>query len=290
MTFPTNPEAMLAAAAKHAKDRTAFMAHVPDAATDGIGLDGSEAPHKLGLTFGRWIDQPQLQEGPGAALDDAETGYRYDLTGLDADDDLGALKSLHGLALSTYREIVGALRQVRDDPDPSLNHDGRLKIAARVMQPKLDRIAEVAERELARTEQAVEVEMDAIAAECKAATPEQLPVHSDVRAHFKGLKDSERQRELSLAIASGDRTTLQALTAGPAYLGGLTPSQHGQAQEALAWLVAPDRVRRVNALRAGQGVAAGAVARLQKQSAKFLNFDRARELLAHEARRQAEMG
>lgn|SRR5690606_15211622 len=259
---------------------SAFMRAVPDGTQDGIDLtNGAELPNKLSLMFGRWLDQPQF-DGDGAPMD---------LTGLDDDEDLGALRQLHELSLNRYRDITRVLAQVRDDPDPSLNRDTRLKLAAKVILPKLDEIKATAERELARTEASIEYEMDTIAAEVRRAASDELAVHPDVRAHFKGLSEGERGRQLDAAIASGDRLTLQALTAGPAYLGGLTAAQHERARYALARLVSPDRVRRVEALRAGQKVASGAVHRLQKQAAKFIDFNRARELLAHDARRQAQL-
>ena len=67
-------------------------------------------------------------------------------------------------------------------------------------------------------------------------------VASEIRAHFKGLKGSERLRLAHKAIDAKDRVTLTALLHAPAYLSGLMAEEHATPRQTAAAALTPAAV------------------------------------------------
>ena len=102
---PNDPASHRAHAERQANNRHGFLK---------TKAKPTEVPTVLRLEFGEW-ETPQ---------------------GMEADDDLKILHGIHHMARKSYDEVLETIDQVAGDDDPSLNHDGRLKIAARIMKDK----------------------------------------------------------------------------------------------------------------------------------------------------------
>lgn len=212
---------------------------------------------------------------------------------LAADEDLAALRTLHERAVKEWRGMAETLAEVASDDDPSLNDDGRLKIAAKIIQPKIDAVAEAAKRELERADTSISAEEAAVAAALKPTDPAVAALHSDIRAHWKAACDESRAKgngtpmELTLAILQGtvDDDTLAAIATAPPYMTGMSADLHAKARALLAARVAPERVARINALRTGKQRALMALTALDNSANALLDFKRARDLLERETKR-----
>jgi hypothetical protein len=207
----------------------------------------------------------------------------------DGDADLAALKSVRDQAEKQHRGMFETIVAVANDDDPSLNADGRLKVAAKILEPKLRVLAEVAEREFARANAAIEQEQAKVARAVRVADPLDIAVHSDIRAHLQRLDPSARTAVVTMAVHDGDVRTLQAIATAPAYLSGLKEDGAGQlyqrAQEALATRMAPNETRRISRLRQGLAMSAQAVSVLDRTAKKLIDFNKARTLIEREAKR-----
>lgn len=251
--------------AKAHQERAAFLREEPDLRSAGFNLRTGMLSQTFPVTaFGRW-EQPE---------------------GLDDDTDLAVLRNLHERAVGEWREMAQTVVDVYADPDPSLNEAGRLKIAARVVKPKLDQLAEVAAEQLAKVDQAVQAEEAAIAAALRPADPAAAALHADIRAHWKAAKTEGERNQLILGILQGsiDDDTLAALASAPAYLSGMTADLHAKARTLLAQRRAPDRVRRVEALRLGKARALQALSALDSTANRLIDFRKAAALAEKERR------
>ena len=244
---------------------TAFLKNVPGAGGkfDTINLDGR-------------ITMPTLWE--------AEFGKWEDVPGLEDDDDLAILKGLHTIAQERVVDMVQTFASVAADDDPSLNADGRLKIAAKVVEPKLTHLAGLAEREMGRVNESIKREQAEIEKASKTADPIDIALHDSIRRHWEGLDDKTRGKRL-IEPSKLDMQTLQALATGPAYLGGLSEPQQDRLRTELAQRVAPDRVKRVQALQMGKALSQQALAALDRKAHGWLDFKKARALIEREAKR-----
>lgn len=253
--------------AKAHQERAAFLREEPSLQSAGFNLRTGLVSSTFQISaFGRW-EQPE---------------------GLDDDTDLAVLRSLHERAVSEWREMAQTVVDVYSDDDPSLNEAGRLKTAARVIKPRLDRLAEVAAEQLAKVDQAVQAEETAIAAALRPTDPAAAALHADIRAHWKAAKkaDGTMPAELTLGILRGsiDDDTLAALATAPAYLSGMTADLHAKARALLAQRRAPDRVRRVEALRLGKARALQALSALDGVANRLIDFRKAAALAEKERR------
>lgn len=251
--------------AKAHQERAAFLREEPDLRSAGFNLRTGMLSQTFPVTaFGRW-EQPE---------------------GLDDDTDLAVLRNLHERAVGEWREMAQTVVDVYADPDPSLNEAGRLKIAARVVKPKLDQLAEVAAEQLAKVDQAVQAEEAAIAAALRPTDPAAAALHADIRAHWKAAKTEGERNQLILGILQGsiDDDTLAALASAPAYLSGMTADLHAKARTLLAQRRAPDRVRRVEALRLGKARALQALSALDSTANRLIDFRKAAALAEKERR------
>jgi|GEM_PF-3499852 hypothetical protein len=251
--------------AKAHQERAAFLREDPDLQSAGFNLrTGMLSQTFPVIAFGRW-EQPE---------------------GLDDDTDLAVLRNLHERAVSEWREMAQTLVTIYADPDPSLNEAGRLKIAARVIKPRLDQLAEVAAEQLAKVDQAVQAEEAAIAAALRPTDPAAAALHADIRAHWKAAKTGGERNQLILGILQGsiDDDTLAALATAPAYLSGMTADLHAKARALLAQRRAPDRVRRVEALRLGKARALQALSALDSTANRLIDFRKAAALAEKERR------
>lgn len=246
------------------KERLAFLREYPDLQSVGFNLRTGMVSQTFPLiTFGRW-EQPE---------------------GLEADTDLGVLRSLHERAVGTWRGMAQSLQDISDDDDPALNDAGRLKTAAEVIKPKLDELQAVAESELARVDQAIAQEEAAVAASLRPADPALAALHSDIRAHWKATKAEERSG-LMLGILQGtiDDDTLTAIATAPGYMTGISADLHDKARALLAKRLAPERVKRIDALRVGKARALQALTGLQRTAGQLIDFKKAAQL-AEKSRR-----
>lgn len=251
--------------AKAHQERAAFLREDPDLQSAGFNLRTGMLSQTFPVTaFGRW-EQPE---------------------GLDDDTDLAVLRNLHERAVGEWREMAQTVVDVYADPDPSLNEAGRLKIAARVIKPRLDQLAEVAAEQLAKVDQAVQAEEAAIAAALRPTDPAAAALHADIRAHWKSAKTEGERNQLILGILQGsiDDDTLAAIASAPAYLSGMTADLHAKARTLLAQRRAPDRVRRVEALRLGKARALQALSALDRTANRLIDFRKAAALAEKERR------
>lgn len=251
--------------AKAHQERAAFLREDPDLQSAGFNLRTGMLSQTFPVTaFGRW-EQPE---------------------GLDDDIDLAVLRNLHARAVGEWREMAQTVTAVYADPDPSLNEAGRLKTAARVIKPRLDQLAEVAAEQLAKVDQAVQAEEAAIAAALRPTDPAAAALHADIRAHWKAAKTEGERHQLILGILQGslDDDTLAAIASAPAYLSGMTADLHAKARTLLAQRRAPDRVRRVEALRLGKARALQALSALDSTANRLIDFRKAAALAEKERR------
>lgn len=262
---PSDPAAHRAYAERKANNRHGFLK---------TGVRPSEVPTVLRLAFGEW-ETPQ---------------------GMENDDDLKILHGIHHMARKSYDELLETIDQVAGDDDPSLNHDGRLKIAARILEPKVGSLAKLAERELAKIDTKVEdLEVD-IGKALRTADPVSVAVQADIRAHLRSLDMGKRTAALREAIERGDMATLQAVTTAPPYLSGfeLKGGQDGasrlfnDAMAAAKQRLAPEQHRRAQALRQGKARTLQALGAFHKRAESLIDFNRARQLNEHEAARRAK--
>lgn len=207
----------------------------------------------------------------------------------EGDVDLATLRTVRDQAEAQFRGMYDTILAVADDDDPSLNREGRLKVAAKIIEPKLQVLADVAEREFARANSAIEHETTKLAQAVRAADPLDIAVHSDIRAHLARMEPSKRTAKLTMAIHDGDQRTLQAIVTAPAYLSGLDedgPARlYQRAQERLAELMAPTQTRRIKALRHGLAMSAQALQALDRTANRLIDFKRAHALIEREVKR-----
>ena len=132
VNFPENPAGFRAAQAQalaRENDPAGFMAESPSFERHGFDIDtGNTFETWARVRFGAWQDS--------------------DLDGKDAD--LAILRGIHDRAVGHWRGLPDTLRSVRDDDDPTLNADGRLRTAARILEPKLKALEDLRDRELPR--------------------------------------------------------------------------------------------------------------------------------------------
>lgn len=251
------------------QERAAFLREDPDLQSTGFNVRTGMVSQTFPLVaFGQW-EQPE---------------------GMDGDVDLAVLHNLHTRAVDEWREMAQTLVNIYADDDPALNEAGRLKNAARVIKPKLDKLAEVAQGELAQVDQAVQAEEAAVAAALKPADPAVAALHSDIRAHWKAACDASRAKgdgvpqALALGILQGtvDDDTLVAIATAPPYMTGMSDTLHAKARTLLAERVAPDRVRRIHALRIDKARALQALSALDRTANRLIDFKKAAALTAKE--------
>ncbi|WP_296280278.1 hypothetical protein [Pseudoxanthomonas sp.] len=262
---PNDPASHRAYADRQANNRHGFLK---------TGTAPEVIPTVLRLEFGEW-ETPQGMEG---------------------DDDLSILHSIHHKARQGFDEMLETIDQIAKDDDPSLNHDGRLKIAAKIIEPKMTSIAKLAERELGKVDAKVEGLEAEIGKALRTADPVDVAVHADIRAHLRTLDMGHRTAALREAIERGDITTLQAVATAPPYLSGfeLKGGQDGatrlfnDAVEAARQRLAPDHHKRVQALRQGKARTLQALSTFHKKATGLIDFNRARALQEHEAARRAK--
>ncbi len=277
MAEPTLAQQQTQYLAAKAADRTGFLKAMP---TTGDGFDltlGRAAPETLRTAFGAWIDEESVH------------GERIDLAGFEDDRDLTALQGLHSLAVKGFIDMVDTLAQVRDDDDPTLNADGRLKVAARIIEPKLNSLAAMTEREIATVDKRIDVERTELDRTLSATDPSTAPMLDSIRRHWEAKDDAWRSKQAG-APDRLDDATLQALATGPAYLTGLSDQQQARVREEWASRRAPDTLRRIAALERGRTAALRAITTLSKKADKFLDFKKARALIEQEAQRNARYG
>lgn len=262
---PNDPASHRAHAERQANNRHGFLK---------TGAKPTEVPTVLRLEFGEW-ETPQ---------------------GMEADDDLKILHGIHHMARKSYDEVLETIDQVAGDDDPSLNHDGRLKLAARIIEPKLGSLAKLAERELGKVDAKVESLEADIGKALRTAEPVDVAVHADIRAHLRSLDMAKRTAALREAVEKGDITTLQAVTTAPPYLSGfeLKGGQDGatrlfnDAMEAAKQRLAPEQHKRAQALRQGKARTLQALSAFHKRANGLIDFNRARQLTELEAARRAK--
>lgn len=255
-----------AAQEAHARQKvdapTAFMRHVPDFQRDGYDFaTGRTFNTRLAFEFGKWDDPNE-----------------------DGDADVAALQALHESAVAAFGDLMDTLHSVAEDDDPSLNAGGRLKIAARIVEPKLNGLAERAAAEVERVAAEIEREVSAVEHATRVRDAADAVLHDGIRRHWQGLDAGARAAQVVM-VDQLDTATLQALATGPAYLSGLTDTQQGRLRTELARRVAPERVARVNRLRHGLALVAQATSALDAKANKFIDFNQARALLEREAAR-----
>lgn len=254
---------------RKAEDRAGFLKTRPEIGKDGFDLaTGALAPQLLEVQFGRWEETPGLEEDP----------------------ELAVLQSLHAMARERFAAMVGTFIEVRDDDDPSLNADGRLKIAARILEPKLAELDRLAEREFERVGAEIRREEAEIGKAIRVADPIDIAVHGSIREHFKALGGAAAVGAIYGAMIAGDVGTLQAIATAPPYLSGLIgdsgKATHAKVQARLAELTAPERVKRVTALKLGLATASQAVQTLGRKADRLIDFKKARALNEREAQRR----
>lgn len=265
-----NANAGLAAAqadylARKAADPAGFMTRRPDFSKDGFDLDtGRVAETSLRLSFGEW---------QGSDLDGK-------------DSDLAILRGIHDRAIAHWRDLPDMLRQVRDDDDPTLNTDGRLKIAAQVLGPKLKALEDLRDRELSRIKAEVEREEAEVDRTIRAVDPVSQAGAGEIRTYLRGLDDDKRNAAVHRAMQDGDMETLRAVATMPAYLSGVTEGQHRRAREAVALHLAPERVARIAALSNGALLAQRAVGEYTRRTRALIDFNKAQALIEREAKRK----
>ncbi|QQP97938.1 hypothetical protein [Lysobacter enzymogenes] len=227
--------------------------------------EGAVAPHAQMLEFGEWED-PE---------------------GMAADADVTVMRDIHGKALAYMTVILGTIKQVRDDDDPSLNDAGRLKVLAKVVEPKLESFAVEVGKEFKRIDESIAQERAAIVQEVRPTDPYDIAMQAEIRSHFAALPDNKRNAEMTKVLLGQDldTATLQALALAPAYLSNLLPSQHERAHAALAKRLAPERVKRIEALQASKQRAGKALGALDKYANQLIDFKKARGLIERENKR-----
>lgn len=265
--------------ASRVRERTEFLSGAPDAAKDGFDLGGRTQSAAVNRYYGKW---------------DIEAGN---------DDDLKVLATLHSGALDTVQEVFAAINAVAVDEDPSLNSAGRLKIAAQVIEPKIARMNQSVSAHLGRIDEVIAAEEGEVRKATRVVDPVDLASMDSIRSYWRSpeaekarnlltlptdLTGSDEQAYRSTAANKLDTATLQALTLVPHYVSGLTERQHDYLQAVLEERVAPDRVKRVAALRKGKALVIQATTATESRANKFINFRKARELLEIEAKRQAK--
>jgi len=262
---------MAAAQAAYAKRQEVegFMRHRPDFSKDGFDLDtGKVYETGVRLFFGEW------QEG------------ELDRT----DSDVAVLRAIHTRAQSRWRDMIDTVQAIRKDDDPSLNADGRLKIAARMLKPKLEEVEGLHQRESERIDGVIAEAERELDASIRATDPVSTAGAGEIRSYFRSLPDNKRSEAVHKAIRAGDIETLRALATMPAYLSGLTDDMQRKAHEAAALLMAPDRVARIAALRNGQILAERAVREYGKRVRRLIDFNKAAALIEREAKRGVGAG
>lgn len=249
---------------KQADAPTAFMRSVPSFQEDGYDFEtGRTFNTRLSLEFGRW--------------DDAND---------DGDADVATLHALHDSAVAAFGDLVDTLHSVAEDDDPSLNAGGRLKIAARIVEPKLNALAERASVEVDRVAGEIERELAAMDEAARTRDAADAMLHDGIRRHWLAMDAAARAAQCQFADRLDD-DSLRALATGPAYLSGLTDKQQARLRTELAGRVAPERMQRVNRLRRGLALVAQATSALDAKANKFLDFTKARALIEREAARNA---
>lgn len=246
-------------------DRLGFLRNRPSWDRDGIDLDTGRISMRVDMEFGKWEEPEELAD----------------------DEDLRAVRALHQRARERFGEILETIKQVSSDDDPSLNAAGRLKIAAKVIEPKLLHLADVAKREVARVDEAIASEHEQIDRAMKPGDPSDIAVQGDIRRHWQTMS-AEARTSRAILTKDMDTTTLQALATGPAYLSGLSDTLQARIRAELARRVAPERVKRAEALTVGKARAIQALTALDRRANRLIDFRKARALIEREAKRNAQ--
>lgn len=268
-------EGLAAAQAEYLKRKAAdpagFLSRRPEFGKDGFDIEtGRVYETGVRLSFGEWPDNPAERE----------------------DGDLAILRAVHTRATAQWRDMVDTLQAVRSDDDPSLNADGRLKVAARILEPKLSEMEALRDKVIEQARGEIEREEAAIAKAVREADPVDLALHADIRKRLHDLGFDKARAAVAKAIERGDVLTLQAVATAPAWMSGLEvgdgeAAAYLDAQDALAQHKAPTHYARSTALRGGVLMADRAVKEYTKRARALIDFDRARQLLEREAQRAA---
>lgn len=253
--------------------------------TDRLSFLNSQAPVRA--TSASPVPALNLDEGAfSSRVSMLEFGVWEQPEGMDSDTDLQVLQTIHTKAQDHLRDILGAIKQVRDDDDPSLNEAGRLKVLAKVVEPKLSAFAGQVETEFRRVDEAIEHERAEVFKEIRPTDANDIAIQADIRQHVARLTDDKRNAMVNpISVRSLDMATLQALALAPAYLSKLLPSQHERVVQALAEKTSPGRMARINALRDGRDRAFKAITTLDKYANQLIDFKKARALAEREAKR-----
>ena len=270
MNFPENPAGLAAAQAQYLarkeNDPAGFMTQRPDWGKHGFDVDNGKVFEAVGQArFGQWEDS--------------------DLDGKDAD--LAILRGIHDRAVGQWRGLPDTLRAVRDDDDPTLNTDGRLKVAARILEPKLKALEDLRDRELPRIAAEAEREEGEVDKVMRDMDPAAVAAGGEIRTYLRGLNDSKRNLAVLRALQDGDVETLRAIALAPVYLSGVTAEQHQRARETVSAKLAPERVARITALRNGAVLARRAVDEYTRITRSLIDFRKAGALIERENKRNA---
>lgn len=258
---------------RNAGERLSFLRERPSFERGGFDLDmggGRIAEASLRNHFGEW-EQP---------------------TDLADDEDLSAMRSVHEQSVASFRDMVGTLQQVANDDD--MTAEARLTTAAKIIEPKMDRLAATAEREFARVDAAIAGEEAGIVEAMGTASATDLAGFEAIRAWWRTDAGQERARMLlhltelppegqdpdprKIGVAELDTQSLWALATVPAYVTGLSAKQHAAIRDELALRIAPDRVKRRDALRTGKAKALQALAEYGKRAERFVDFRKAKAI------------
>ncbi|MGY3265165.1 hypothetical protein [Lysobacter sp. HA35] len=250
-----------------AETTTAFMATQP---TFGDGFDvrtGVVIEPVVHAAFGEFPEMPEF----------------------DGDEEVGALRELHSRALTQFRDLVTALHTIAKDDDPSLNDAGRLKVAARMVAPKLEELAAVAQSEFERIDAAIAAEQDTIGRESRRADPIDIGLFPEIRSHLRSLGPAKAMAEVYRMLERWDVAGIQAVATASPYLCGLQGAAgedvHQLARQRIAQIKASVHVRRKEALQHARSITTQALSALDAKANKFIDFKRAKGLHERETKR-----
>ena len=243
--------------------RTSFLRKSPDMQSAGFNLaTGGISPLFSRIRFGEW-------EEPAGEMS--------------ADQDVSVLRSLHERSVSTWREMAQTLQEVHDDDDPSLNAAGRLKLAAKIVGPKLQQLMKVADQELAKVQARIDDEEAKVQGVIRDRARDDATLHDSIRRHVY-----ENGVNLT-AVAQGklDLDTLCAIGSAPAYLSKIDGTSYRMVREQLAERIVPEQSQRIKALQLSKARALQAVTTVDNLAKSLIDFDKAAELSIRERQRDS---
>lgn len=155
---------------------------------------------------------------------------------------LADLRAAMVAAQADYASVVEAAKRI--GADKTLTEGARLVRQAKLARAKMGEA--VARLATAKAKVAAAVEHY----DSEAAKPfdfadrrfADVNLAAEIRAHFRALPQHDRMTAVAAAMKSNDLTTLVALGAGPAYLGGLPDELHGAVRNTVLAVVAPDAI------------------------------------------------